>query len=91
LGITGTTIASILFYVLLKKSGGVFASTVTYGIPFIAMFWGWVNHEKITVPVILSLLVILLGIFITNANKKPIRWLMSLVKKGDGQKNITLP
>lgn len=91
LGITGTTVASILFYVLLKKAGAVFASTVTYGIPFIAMFWGWVYHEKITLPVIFSLLVILLGIFITNANKKHVGWLRGLVKKGEGQKNITPP
>lgn len=91
LGIMGTTVASILFYVLLKKAGGVFASTVTYGIPFIAIFWGWVYHEKITVPVILSLFLILLGIFITNANNKPIIWLMGILKKRSSQKKITLP
>ncbi|HEY6064407.1 MAG TPA: DMT family transporter [Chitinophagaceae bacterium] len=89
LGITGTTVASILFYVLLKKAGAVFASTVTYGIPFIAMFWGWIYHEKITVPVMLSLLVILLGILITNATKKTFGWLINPVKKGERQKNIT--
>ena len=87
LGIIGTTIASILFYVLIKKAGGVFASTVTYGIPFFAMFWGWVYHEKITIPVILSLLVILLGIFITNATKRSFWWLF---KKGEAE-NITPP
>jgi drug/metabolite transporter (DMT)-like permease len=87
LGIIGTTIASILFYVLIKKAGGIFASTVTYGIPFFAMFWGWVYHEKITIPVILSLLVILLGIFITNATKRSFGWLF---KKGEAE-NITPP
>jgi drug/metabolite transporter (DMT)-like permease len=91
LGIFGTTVASVLFYMLLKKAGGVFASTVTYGIPFIAMLWGWVYHEKITIPVVLSLLVILLGIFITNVNEKPISWLMGFLKKGAGKKSITPP
>lgn len=91
LGILGTTVASVLFYVLLKKAGGIFASTVTYGIPFVAIFWGWVYNEKITIPVILSLLMILLGIFIVNANDKPIRWLMGLIKKGNSSKNITPP
>ena len=80
LGILGTTAASVLFYVLLKKAGGIFASTVTYGIPFVAIIWGWIYHEKITVAVILSLLVILLGIFITNTNDKPFRWLGGLIK-----------
>ncbi|MBK6828390.1 MAG: DMT family transporter [Chitinophagaceae bacterium] len=41
LGIAGTTVASILFYIFLKRAGGVFASTVTYGIPFVAIGWGW--------------------------------------------------
>ncbi len=89
LGIMGTTVASVLFYILLKKAGGVFASTVTYGIPFIAILWGLIYHEKITIPVILSLLLILLGIFITNANNKPISWLKSLLKNEESQKNIT--
>jgi drug/metabolite transporter (DMT)-like permease len=37
LGVFGTAVASILFYVLVKRSGGLFASTVTYGIPFVAV------------------------------------------------------
>ncbi len=70
LGIAGTTVASILFYILLKRAGGVFASTVTYGIPFVAIGWGLVKNEKITVAVVLSLMLILLGILITNLKDK---------------------
>jgi len=81
LGIVGTTVASILFYALLKRAGGVFASTVTYGIPFVAIFWGWIYREKITLGVVLSLLLILAGIFITNASEKPARWLAGLFKR----------
>lgn len=89
LGIAGTSAASVLFYVLLKRAGGVFASTVTYGIPFIAMFWGWVYKEKITVTVVASLFVILLGIFITNLNEKPISRLMGWFKKEDKSTGVT--
>lgn len=81
LGILGTTVASILFYILLKRAGGIFASTVTYGIPFVAIGWGLVYKEKITPAVIGSLLLILLGILITNGNQKPARWLTGLFKK----------
>ena len=81
LGILGTSVASVLFYILLKRAGGVFASTVTYGIPFIAIFWGWIYHEKITLAVILSLLVILLGIFISNTSEKHKKWLLGFVNK----------
>jgi drug/metabolite transporter (DMT)-like permease len=66
LGILGTTIASILFYMLMKKAGGVFASAVTYGIPFVAMFWDVVHGMHMSIWVWLSLVVILCGIFITN-------------------------
>lgn len=72
LGIAGTTVASILFYILLKRAGGVFASTVTYGIPFVAIGWGLVYKEKITLAVLLSLLLILLGILITNLKEKKV-------------------
>jgi drug/metabolite transporter (DMT)-like permease len=48
LGIFGTAIASVLFYVLVKRAGGLFASTVTYGIPFVAVFLGLMTGEYIT-------------------------------------------
>jgi drug/metabolite transporter (DMT)-like permease len=69
LGILGTTIASILFYMLMKKAGGVFASAVTYGIPFVALFWDVVYYKSIPLGVWFSLIVILSGIFITNIKK----------------------
>lgn len=90
LGVMGTTIASMLFYILLKRAGGVFASTVTYGIPFIAIFWGWVYHEKVTWAVVISLLVILAGIFIANLKDKPISGLMGLFRKDKKSDRVTL-
>ena len=47
LGIVGSAIATALFYVLVKRAGGLFASLVTYGIPFVALAWGFVYGEKI--------------------------------------------
>ncbi len=91
LGILGTTLASVLFYILLKKAGGVFASTVTYGIPFVAIFWGWIYNEKVTIPIILSLLVILAGIFITNSNQNPAKWLAGLLEKMNKKDNTIRP
>jgi drug/metabolite transporter (DMT)-like permease len=66
LGVAGTAIASILFYVLVKRAGGVFASMVTYGIPFIAIFWGLIYKEDITLLQVASLGVILIGVYIAN-------------------------
>jgi drug/metabolite transporter (DMT)-like permease len=66
LGVFGTAIASVLFYVLVKKAGGLFASTVTYGIPFIAVFWGLLDGESITLLQVACLAIILFGVYLAN-------------------------
>jgi drug/metabolite transporter (DMT)-like permease len=66
LGIFGTAVASILFYVLLKRAGPVFASMVTYGIPFVALFWGVLAHEQINPVQIGCLCIILAGVYLAN-------------------------
>ncbi|MFM7709495.1 MAG: DMT family transporter [Ferruginibacter sp.] len=69
LGIGGSALASILFYVLIQRAGTVFASLVTYGIPFVAFGWGIWDGEALSAASVGSLLVILLGVFL--ANRKP--------------------
>jgi drug/metabolite transporter (DMT)-like permease len=66
LGVMGTAVATILFYWLIKRTGGLFASMVTYGIPFVALFWGVLAGEKITVGQVVGLAVILVGVYITT-------------------------
>jgi drug/metabolite transporter (DMT)-like permease len=66
LGIMGTAVASILFYMLLKRAGALFSSMVTYGIPFVAVGWGLLAGETITVLQVAGLLIILSGVYIAN-------------------------
>jgi drug/metabolite transporter (DMT)-like permease len=66
LGIMGTAVASILFYVLLKRAGPVFSSMVTYGIPFVALFWGILANEQINPVQIGCLCIILGGVYLAN-------------------------
>lgn len=66
LGIAGTAIASVLFYILVKRAGGLFASLVTYGIPFIAILWGVYYKEPVTALQIFALCIIFLGVYLTN-------------------------
>lgn len=66
LGVVGTAIASILFYMLIKRSSIIFASMVTYGIPVIAVAWGLYFGESISILQIGSLLIILAGVYIVN-------------------------
>ena len=66
LGIFGTGVASVTFYMLMKRSGPVFASMVTYGIPFVAIGWGLLTGETITLLQIIGMAVILLGVRLAN-------------------------
>jgi len=66
LGVVGTSIASILFYMLIKRSTIIFASMVTYGIPIIAVAWGIYFGESISILQVGSLLIILAGVYIVN-------------------------
>lgn len=70
LGIVGSAIATALFYILVQKAGGLFASLVTYGIPFVALAWGFMDGEAITIIEIVCLLIILVGVFLANYGKK---------------------
>lgn len=66
LGIMGTCVASILFYMLVKKAGPVFASTVTYIIPLVAIGWGLFSGENITWLQVGGMFIILLGVRLAN-------------------------
>lgn len=70
LGIVGSAIATALFYILVKKAGMLFASLVTYGVPFIALFWGFIDGEKITWVKWLCLSIILFGVYLANLPDK---------------------
>jgi drug/metabolite transporter (DMT)-like permease len=69
LGIIGTALASVIFYRLVKLSGALFASLVTYGIPFVAIGWGFIYGEKINITQVAALAIILGGVYITNKEK----------------------
>lgn len=66
LGIGGTAIATIIFYVLVKRTSALFSSLVTYGIPFVAIGWGLLAGEEVTIMELFSLAIILSGVYITR-------------------------
>lgn len=66
LGVVASAIATVLFYILVKKAGGLFASLVTYGIPFIAITLGFIYGESITSLQIGCLGIILGGVYLAN-------------------------
>jgi drug/metabolite transporter (DMT)-like permease len=66
LGVMGTAVASIIFYMLVKRAGALFATMVTYGIPFVAVMWGVYYGEEITVLQVSCLGIILAGVYMVN-------------------------
>jgi drug/metabolite transporter (DMT)-like permease len=70
LGVVGTAIAQILFYMLLKRTNVLFSSMVTYTIPFVAILWGVLYGETITALQIGCLGIILFGVYFANRRVK---------------------
>jgi drug/metabolite transporter (DMT)-like permease len=66
LGVVGSAIATALFYVLIKKAGGLFASLVTYAIPVVAICWGIWAGEDVTAIQVACLGLILGGVYMAN-------------------------
>ena len=70
LGIFGTAVASVIFYMLVKRAGAIFASMVTYGIPVVAIIWGIIYHEEVGWKQVACLALILSGVYIANRKGK---------------------
>ena len=66
LGIVGTGIANISFYKLIQISSPVFASSVTYLIPIVALGWGILDNERLTLFQIFGAAVVMVGIYLAN-------------------------
>jgi len=66
LSILGTALAIIVFNMLIKTTTTVFATSVTYLIPIVAIFWGVFDNETMSLIQIFSATITLLGIYFIN-------------------------
>lgn len=69
LAVLGTGIAKIMFNKLVQISTPVFASSVTYIMPIVALIWGLWDGEKFSLYQLLASCVIVLGVYLTNKNR----------------------
>ncbi len=69
LGVMGTAIALTLFNKLVHITSPVFASSVTYLIPIVAILWGVLDGETITIFQYMGMCLILIGVFVSNKSK----------------------
>lgn len=66
LGVVGTALALILFNHLVQIKNPVFAASVTYLIPIVALLWGLVVDEAILWGHIVGMVAILIGVYVAN-------------------------
>src|SRR5258706_15991543 len=71
LAIFGTAVSIVLFNYLIKISGALFSTSVTYLIPIVAVFWGLLDGEVLGIGLIAGMLLILLGVYLIS-KKKPV-------------------
>lgn len=69
LAIFGTGLAKILYNHLIQISTPVYSSSVTYLIPIVAIMWGILDGEKISIVQILAGGIIIFGVYLVNKTK----------------------
>mgnify|MGYP005825236823 FL=1 len=69
LAIFGTGIAKIFYNKMVHLASPVFASSVTYLIPIVAIFWGYLDGEELSIIQLFAGLIILLGVYLVNKKK----------------------
>lgn len=65
----GTGIAMFLYYKLIQNTSAVFASSVSYLLPIVAVIWGILDGETFTFWYIISGILILIGIYLIRERK----------------------
>jgi drug/metabolite transporter (DMT)-like permease len=66
LGIVGTALALILFNVMVKVATPVFASSVTYLIPVVAIMWGLLDGEVLLAGHYFGIIAVIFGVWVGN-------------------------
>lgn len=69
LSIVGTGIAKTIYNKLVQISSPIFSSSVTYLIPVVAIFWGFLDGESLNFMQVIGALVILSGVYLVNKTK----------------------
>lgn len=69
LSLFGTAIAKVIFNKLVQIASPVFASSVTYTMPIVAVLWGVIDGESFSIWQLVAAGVILFGVYLGNKKK----------------------
>lgn len=72
LAVFGTALAVVLFNRLLKITGPLLASLVTYIVPIFALMWGVIDGETPELFRLIGVAIILSGVYVVNRFKVPV-------------------
>ena len=70
LSLVGTAFAKVVFNKLVQIASPVFASSVTYTMPIVAVVWGVFDGERFSVWQLLAAIVILIGVYLSNKRQR---------------------
>lgn len=73
LGVLASGMMSILFNRVIQLSSAVFAASVTYLIPIVALSWGILDYEPVGIQQWMGTLVILVGVYLINRKKRTVK------------------
>jgi drug/metabolite transporter (DMT)-like permease len=69
LAVVGTSLSLVMFNKLIQQTNTVFATSVTYLIPIVALFWGFLANETISSNQMIGLGFILIAIWLIRKDK----------------------
>jgi drug/metabolite transporter (DMT)-like permease len=69
LSVVGTGIAKTIYNKLVHISDPIFSSSVAYLIPLVAIFWGFLDGEKLSLIQLFAGIIILLGVYFVNKKR----------------------
>ncbi|WP_428667774.1 DMT family transporter [Runella sp.] len=70
LGVIGSGLASVMFNRIVQLASGLFAASVTYLIPIVAISWGIFDGERISFQQYVGMGIILAGIYLVNRRER---------------------
>lgn len=81
LAIVGTGIALMLFNRIIQMTSAVFASSVTYFIPVIALLWGIADGESFKPGFVFFVALVIVGVLLVNTSALRLRKKISVLQK----------
>lgn len=66
LAVLGSATALVIYYLLIRDTSPIFASSVSYFIPIVATLWGFADNEHFSSHMLIAVILIFAGVYIIN-------------------------